>query len=113
MYATGGVIGVLTLACSCLMTASTHETGVPMISEGKEAVWGVWSGGRTGLVTAGILTFDNERVGRSNPSNMLLTPEEEAGGRDLTDTSEGRRGDFREERKKVRWKGAGRCSRRD
>lgn len=39
------------------MTTERHaELGVLTISEGNEAVFGVWRGGRTGLVTAGILT---------------------------------------------------------
>jgi len=41
---------------SCLIKAETQELGVSTISEGKEAVLGVWRGGRTGLETAGILT---------------------------------------------------------
>ncbi len=45
---------------SCLINADTHERGVLTISEGNEAVLGVWSGGRTGRVTAGILMVDNE-----------------------------------------------------
>lgn len=57
-------MGVPTL--SCLMTADTHDTGVLTISEGNEAVLGVWSGGRTGLVTAGILrATTSESVFRS------------------------------------------------
>jgi hypothetical protein len=57
VYATGGVIGVLS-PCSCLMTAERHaDRGVSTISEGRVAVLGVWRGGRTGLVTAeGILS---------------------------------------------------------
>lgn len=43
-------------ALSCLIIAGTHDTGVFTISEGNEAVLGVWRGGSTGLVTAGILT---------------------------------------------------------
>ena len=44
--------------CSCLMTAERHaDSGVSTISEGKEAVLGVCSGGRTGFKTAeGILS---------------------------------------------------------
>lgn len=46
------MIGVLRSA-SCFMTADMHaDIGVEHISEGKEAVRGVWSGGRTGLVMA-------------------------------------------------------------
>jgi len=41
---------------SCLMKAETQELGVSTISEGNEAVFGVWRGGRTGLARAGILT---------------------------------------------------------
>lgn len=52
VYAVGGVIGVRKSA-SCLMTAEMHaEIGVEQISDGNEAVFGVCSGGRTGLVTA-------------------------------------------------------------
>jgi hypothetical protein len=40
---------------SCLIKAETQELGVSTISDGKEAVLGVWRGGRTGLVTAGML----------------------------------------------------------
>jgi len=55
VYATGGVIGVFRPANSCLTTAETHEIGVSTISEGKDADFGVWRGGRTGLVAAGIV----------------------------------------------------------
>lgn len=49
------MIGVPRFAFSCLITAEAQERGVSMISEGKEEDLGVWRGGRTGLVTAGIL----------------------------------------------------------
>jgi hypothetical protein len=48
-------MGVFRLAFSCLITAEAHETGVPTISEGKEADLGVWRGGRTGRVIAGMV----------------------------------------------------------
>lgn len=45
-------MGVLRSA-SCLRTADIHaDIGVEQISEGNEAVRGVCSGGRTGLVMA-------------------------------------------------------------
>ena len=40
---------------SCLMTEPTPESGVRSRSEGHEADWGVWRGGRTGLVEGAIL----------------------------------------------------------
>jgi hypothetical protein len=48
-------MGVLRLAFSCFITAETHETGVSIISEGNEAVLGVWSGGNTGRVMVGMM----------------------------------------------------------
>jgi hypothetical protein len=62
VYAAGGVIGVCKL-CSCLTSAEIHaETGVSTISDGKEAVFGVCSGGRTGFVltAAGMMSTTNE-----------------------------------------------------
>lgn len=49
--------------CSCLMTADTHaESGVSTISEGKDALFGVWSGGSVGLVVTavGMVSTTNE-----------------------------------------------------
>ena len=59
MYADGGVMGV---QISRLMTVATQDMGVLTTSEGKHADFGVWRGGRTGLVTAGMMDVDNERV---------------------------------------------------
>ena len=44
--------------CSCLMTAERHaDRGVSTISDGNEAVFGVWRGGSTGfLIAEGILS---------------------------------------------------------
>lgn len=57
VYAVGGVMGVFS-PCSCLMTAERHaDRGVSTISDGNEAVFGVWRGGSTGFMTAeGILS---------------------------------------------------------
>lgn len=41
---------------SCLIKAEMQELGVSTISEGNEAVLGVWRGGSTGLARAGMLT---------------------------------------------------------
>jgi hypothetical protein len=55
VYALGGVIGVFK-SSSCLITPPTPESGVLRRSEGKEADFGVWRGGSTGLLAAGILS---------------------------------------------------------
>jgi hypothetical protein len=55
--------------CSCLITAERQaDSGASTISEGKEAVLGVWRGGRTGLVAAeGILSVLSECDIRKGP----------------------------------------------
>jgi hypothetical protein len=54
VYALGGVMGVLRV-CSCFITAETHaESGVSTISDGKDALLGVCSGGSTGFVVVAV-----------------------------------------------------------
>jgi len=55
VYATGGVMGVLS-ASSCLMMADKYGLALCRISEGNDAVLGVWSGGRVGFLVAAMLT---------------------------------------------------------
>ena len=49
-------MGVL-IQSSCLMIADRQDIGLALasISDGKEADLGVWRGGRTGLVVAGMV----------------------------------------------------------
>lgn len=57
VYATGGVIGVLSPISCLIIVGRQADSGVSTISEGRVAVLGVCRGGRTGLVTAeGILS---------------------------------------------------------
>ncbi len=67
VYAVGGVMGVLR-PCSCLMTAETQaDSGVSTISEGNEPVLGVWSGGRTGFITAEGILLTTARESSTKP----------------------------------------------
>lgn len=50
----GGVIGVFS-PVSCLMAGGRADKGVSTISEGNEAVCGVWSGGRDGFLVVAML----------------------------------------------------------
>ena len=43
-----------------MITQPTPESGVLSRSDGKEADLGVWRGGSTGLLAAGIVSTENE-----------------------------------------------------
>lgn len=58
---------------SCLMTA---DKGVLRRSEGKEADFGVWRGGSTGLLAAGILST---RTSDSSTERVTEWPNDDSG----------------------------------
>ena len=92
VYAVGGVMGVFS-PCSCLMTAERHaDRGVSTISDGNEAVFGVWRGGSTGFVIAeGILS--------TTTSESKTQPEAKySGGDDLRNLQRGREGEPQREK---------------
>jgi hypothetical protein len=77
VYALGGVIGVFK-SSSCLMTQPTPDSGVLRRSEGKEADFGVWRGGSTGLLAAGILST---RTSGSSSERVTELPDDGSGVR--------------------------------
>ena len=60
---------------SCLMTA---DKGVLRRSEGKEADFGVWRGGSTGLLAAGILST---KTSDSSSERVTELPDDDDSGR--------------------------------
>jgi hypothetical protein len=89
VYATGGVMGVLRLSFSCLMTADMQaDIGVSRTSDGKFADLGVWRGGRTGLAKAGIvMSTTRESSCKAERMCCLHNTRQDDSGPGLTDTS--------------------------
>ena len=61
------------------MTAPTPESGVLRRSDGKEADFGVWRGGSTGLVVTGILSTITSD---SSSERVTQVPDDDSGESD-------------------------------
>ena len=73
---------------SCLITLPTPDNGVLRRSEGKEkeADFGVWRGGSTGLLLAGILST---RTNDSSSERVTELPNDDSGVSDDGERAEG------------------------